>query len=326
MFTLVKTTKIFIVAPANFATGGPELLHQLAYNLKSNGYIVFMYYTPNNIEKPVHENYKEYNIDFVRNLDDNKENILIVPETRVNMLLDYKNIQKIVWWLSVDNYFLYRPKPFGIINRMILNKFNSQKYIGFDSFLKSIDYHLVQSEYAEKTLQKQGIKNISYLSDFLHHSFLSNKVNINKKENIVAFNPKKGIKFTNLLIKNASHINFVPIENMTRMEVVELLKKAKVYIDFGFHPGKDRIPREATVLKACIITNKKGSAKYFKDVPILDEYKFDETNRNIELIIRKIDDCFTNYKRNIDKFDNYYNEIYKQEEVFYSEVEKLFTK
>lgn len=29
------------------------------------------------------------------------------------------------------------------------------------------------------------------------------------------------------------------------------MRKAKVYIDFGFHPGKDRIPREAVMCGAC---------------------------------------------------------------------------
>ena len=40
-------------------------------------------------------------------------------------------------------------------------------------------------------------------------------------------------------------------------------------MDFGFHPGQDRLPREAALLKNCIITNREGSAAFYKDVPIL---------------------------------------------------------
>ena len=321
---ITKESIIYIVAPANFATGGPELLHQLAHRLNQLSFKVFMFYTPHNIKNPIHDNYKEYNIAFIRSIKDDKNNILIVPETRVNILLEYKNIQKVVWWLSVDNYFLSRPKPYGFINRIMLNKFNSQRYIGFSSFLQLVDCHLVQSEYAEKMLLSKNINNIKYLSDFLHKTFISNIVDINNKENIVVYNPKKGIKFTQKIIKSSQNIRFIPIENMSREDVVNLLKKAKVYIDFGFHPGKDRIPREAAILKACIITNKKGSAKYYKDVPIKDDYKFDESNKNIKFILDKITDCFVNYDINIKQFQNYYDEIVLQEDNFNNEIKHIF--
>jgi len=63
---------------------------------------------------------------------------------------------------------------------------------------------------------------------------------------------------------------------MPREEVIKLLQKAKVYIDFDYHPRKDRLPREAAILGCCVITRKRGSAKFFEDVPIPDEYKFED--------------------------------------------------
>ena len=42
---ICNTTKIYIACPANVATGGPELLHQLGYNLiKDLNIKAFMYY------------------------------------------------------------------------------------------------------------------------------------------------------------------------------------------------------------------------------------------------------------------------------------------
>jgi hypothetical protein len=32
---------------------------------------------------------------------------------------------------------------------------------------------------------------------------------------------------------------------MTLQEIAGWMKKAKVYIDFGFHPGREKMPREA---------------------------------------------------------------------------------
>ena len=82
-------TSFYIVAPANIATGGPELLHQLAYKLKSEGKDVTMYYWPSNHPEPVHENYLQYGLKFVTKIDDDSNNILIVPETRIHFLESY---------------------------------------------------------------------------------------------------------------------------------------------------------------------------------------------------------------------------------------------
>ena len=49
---------------------------------------------------------------------------------------------------------------------------------------------------------------------------------------------------------------------MTPEQVVDLMSESKVYIDFGNHPGKDRIPREAVINGCCVITGVRGSARF----------------------------------------------------------------
>jgi hypothetical protein len=138
------------------------------------------------------------------------------------------------------------------------------------------------------------------------------------------FNPKKGIEFTKTIINNAKYIKFVPIENMSMAKVAKLLSTAKVYIDFGNHPGKDRIPREAAISGCCVIVGKNGSAKYFEDVPIGDEFKFDAKNRNIPLIIDKIMRCLNNYEDESKKFEDY-REIIKNEQIkFKNDIKTIF--
>lgn len=317
-------SKIFIAAPANFATGGPELLHQLAFKLKEKGRDVSMFYLPSDHPDPVHENYRKYGIDFVRKIYDEKDNILIVPETKTQTLTEYAKIRKIIWWLSVDNYFFSLPGLKGKLNRVILNTLGLQNYFFFNKQIKSADYHLVQSEYAKVFLNKKRVDNIGYLSDYLHDYFFNMETSPTLKENLVAYNPKKGINFTKKLMSYSPDIEFVAIENMSRDEVAKLLQRAKVYIDFGFHPGKDRIPREAACLRCCVITNRRGSAYFKKDVDIDDEFKFEETDSNLDLISRKIRDCFTNYSENIGKFDHYRQEIRCQEVKFDEQVRDLF--
>jgi hypothetical protein len=319
-----ESTKFYIAAPANYATGGPELLHQLAYKMKANGKNVAMFYYPVNHPSPVHENYQEYEINFVREIEDNEDNVFIVPETQTQLLENYIKTKKGVWWLSVDNYYLSMPGIKGKVNRFLLKKLGSQNYLFFNKKLKKVDFHLAQSEYAYELLRLIGITNTYFLTDYLHQSFLNVNTDLSKKQNIVAYNPKKGIKFTKKLIQYAPDIVFVPIENMTREQVVQLLQIAKVYIDFGFHPGKDRIPREAACLRCCVITNLKGAAAYFKDIPIPSDFKFDETINNLSKISAKIHDCFTLYDQNLSKFDDYRFHIANQEKYFESEVLDVF--
>ncbi|MGB9794571.1 hypothetical protein [Caldisericum exile] len=81
-----------------------------------------------------------------------------------------------------------------------------------------------------------------------------------------------------------------------KTEVIETLQRVKVYVDFGNHSGKNRLPREAIILGCCLITGKRESTAFFEDVPIHDEYKFEDIEENIFKIIEKIRDCFENFK------------------------------
>lgn len=226
--------------------------------------------------------------------------------------------------MSVDNYFHSLGGLKGKINRFILYRLNSQNYFFFNRQLKYAAFHLAQSEYARVFLNKNGVNNVGVLGDYLHESFLNVQVDEKLKQDIVAYNPKKGYNFTKKLINKSPNIKYVPIENMSREDVVELLKKAKVYIDFGFHPGKDRIPREAAYLKCCVISNKRGSANFSKDVPIGEDFKFEESIHNLNLIIQKIEDCFNNYTENLANFDFYRRDIKNQEYDFDEQIRKFF--
>lgn len=322
-----ENTKIYIACPANIATGGPELLHQLCFHLIHNLNIkAYMYYIPNNLDNPIHDEYRNYKVPFVRTVEDNIDNIFIVPESDkyIQLQNNYVQIQKVIWWLSIDNYY----NSFSGIRKKI-NKFLTKRgYVNhyfFDKSLNNNYIHLVQSYYAYKHLSDKNIVNIKYLSDYLNKDFLDIHTDVSKKENIVVYNPKKGIKFTSKIIERSNNkITFVPIENMSRSEVIDLLQKAKVYIDFGFHPGKDRIPREAAILKCCVITGTRGSAKYNEDVPIDEKYKFHDSKNEIDDIIETIEDCLDNYAINIINFENYIEKIKKEYSKFIEDLNIVF--
>jgi len=94
------------------------------------------------------------------------------------------------------------------------------------------------------------------------------------------------------------------IRKMKRIEIIGNLKKAKLYIDFGFHTGKDRIPREAVMSGTSIITGYKGSAAFFEDVSIYRQYKLKKKHNNIQKIGNLVGDILKNQKHTLN-FDFY---------------------
>jgi hypothetical protein len=106
--------------------------------------------------------------------------------------------------------------------------------------------------------------------------------------------------------------------------MIKILKKSKIYIDFGNHPGKDRIPREAAILGNCVLVNKNGSASNTNDIKILKCYKFNEKKANIKKIISQIEVCFKDYNKEYKKFIPYVINIRNEKKLFIRQVKNFF--
>ena len=334
MINIKKDTVVYVMCPSYSKTGGPELLHQLVHNLRKIGIKSKMIYVDTNSDSNNYtaEDFKIYDIEygFENDIVDSEENVLIIPEIYVSKINKYKNIRTAIWWLSVDNYsknytFKKSLEMFGIKRAMklLLNGtilFHRNDY-------KKANYHLCQSYYAIDFLKKNGINKSAYLSDYINDSYLQ-IINIEKenKEDIVLYNPKKGIEFTKKIIEKANNIHFVPIQNLTTEEIKELLLKSKVYIDFGNHPGKDRFPREAAMCGCCVITGKRGAAGFFNDVPIDGEFKFDDDEKNIAFIIKEIEKCINDYDKQVSKFNNYRKFISGEKKKFKEDIINIFVR
>lgn len=322
-----KYKKVYIVSPPNYSTGGTLLLHQLAYRLIDKQINAEIVYIPN-VNNPVHENFKRFNIPFSNSIIDSDENLLIVPEVDARILKKYSNINKVIWWLSIDNF--YNPSKNSIFN-IIYSKiiyyfrnnsiFNNLIFKHYSVYNKETS-HFVQSYYASIFLHKNGVKS-SFLSDYIDEFYTDTEFSEIGRKNIVLYNPKKGHNFVKKLMEYSSNINWVPLINYSYEEMFNILGEAKVYVDFGKHPGKDRIPREAASRGCCIITGLKGSAKYNEDIDILDKYKFEDNKNNYNEIIQLIDDIFSNYETHLDDFDIYRKKIKKEKSVFFDQIDLL---
>lgn len=323
---------IYVVCPAEYKTGGTELLHQLVHILNKNGLNAYItYFDIKSDKNPVNDAFTKYvsRYKLLDEIEDNENNIIVLPEIKSNLIGKFKKARTAIWWLSVDNYLKtysakYAYKLIGFKGVLWYVKNLHWRY-RIEKINKLVKYNLVQSYYAKDFLEKNKFDNIMYLSDYIGDIYLEQQYSLDKnRNNVVLYNPKKGMEFTKKLIEHSPQLKWVPIINMTNEEVVNLLKTSKVYIDFGNHPGKDRFPREAAYCGCCVITGKSGSANYFEDVKIYDSYKYDECDSNIPLIINTINKCFEKYEECQKDFDLYREMIKSEKKQFEEDARNIF--
>ena len=332
--------KVFILC-LPIKTGGPETLHQLCGNINDNNYSeAYIVYTGKNNNIKL---YQQYNVKYATKVEENENNLLIVPETMTSELCKYKKIKKCIFWLSKENFIIPRkedhyknyknkypniPGLYFIIYLLSCIRDKRWRKYRFWSYKNDI-LHLYNCEYAHQYLLEKGVNenNTQYLCGPIAEEYFIQNVDLEKKENIVAYNPKKGLEFTKKLIEYVKskneNIEFIPIQNMNVNQIIELLKKAKIYIDFGNFPGPERMPREAVTLKCCIITGRNGASDNNIDVPIPDDYKFEDKEENLEKIYLKIKDIMENYKEYLNDFEKYRNKVKNQRDLFKVNIERI---
>lgn len=325
---------IYILCPANFATGGPEALHQLGEQLIHLGFNAQMSYVENihgNLQNPIHENYKKYRVPVADKIVNSQNNFLILPETYTCFLWnrEYNKLNKIVWWLSVTNYLIsledhfsqYRHKS----NFKIKHFFNKYPIPTIKRMRNTKKlFHLAHSYFSVDFLAKNNLKKIGQISDYMSDSFRKGDNYSALKEDLIIYNPKKNDLFLEKIKQQNPQFLWLPLENMTPKEVSENMKKAKIYIDFGYHPGKERMPRESCMMDCCLIIGKKGSAAFKEDMPIDEKYRFEFNEQIIPEISKIIEYCITNYEEASKDFKPYKKLLLNEKEVFIEDIKKVF--
>jgi hypothetical protein len=349
-----KQRKYIFTAPANHSTGGPECIHRLCHKLINDHDIdASIYYLPPGTKDPVHKNYKALNVPYVSTIEDIQNTTIVVSDFYPHMTIaqEYKYVDVWIWWLSIDffyvSYFQEKANSLLIFINRLKHKFKKiasnilpevvdhndyiadamRNPLNIDlleiSTISRASKNLAQSEYAKVFLKEKGVAS-EYLPDLSDPSFFNIIFDKKRKENIVLYNPAKGLLFTRKIISQAKDIKFIPIQNMSRVEMIEMMKIAKVYIDFGSHPGRDRMPREAAMCGCIVITSLRGSAAFNNDVHIPEKYKFYDTSHNIPAIIKCIRNSIENYENMCKEFDKYREFITTTDKIVDECIIKIF--
>ncbi len=335
----MKYSKIYVVCPYGLVTGGPDALHQLVFYLNKNSIFSNIVYSDiNDRNKPIPEPYKLYLSDYciLSDVKDEKGSAIIVPETLTHLLKQYKNLDKYIWWLSVQNdtnaSFFKKivkvfKKMFDLNSYKKLYKLNTLKNFvlhkpyNFDDNDEII--HLCASYYAYNHVENNNKKG-HLLIEPISKKFLENINDSTERKNYILYNPKKNYKFTKKIIKKNKELQFIPLTGFSQNELIELYSHSKLYIDFGNFPGAERIPKEAVLNGTAIITGKNGASAFYDDVPIPDEYKFDSITKNVDEISKKINYVLENFFDIKKDFNKYRETVLSLEDKFEKKLIEYF--
>lgn len=313
---------IYVACPANVVTGGPTLSHQMCYELNRLGCEAGMFYYGQDkqievwrdIESSPYAKYQLSCADSIAEIDATG-NVVIIPEMAVPLREHFSFAKVCIWWMSVDGYLV------SVMNGVDM----LQKDV---AFFKSKDVlHFVQSRYAYDfvvgDLQIPECQ-VMYLTDYIDEMYLDGCGLISEgRKDVVYYNYTKCGQELPVIMENHPEIEWIPIRGMSMNQVRDAFHYGKVYIDFGMHPGKDRMPREAASCGLCIITNYKGSAGNAEDVPIDERYKFSDPIIQMDEIADRIRDCFLNYDERIGDFRAYRDWIRDEKRRFCEEAKNV---
>ena len=300
--------KIYIACLKKLTTGGIELLHQLCHELDNYEDIDAYIWFEDGKDAYIPDCYKEYKNRFVVDGNPDKDIVLIFPEVWVSKTFypKYAEHQKVIFFMSVDYYVANIPKNL---------------YLKFpkDTIFMS------QSWFAYWYLQGKHIESI-YVTDYLNDEYMTADLSKPRVRQIL-YNPKKGLEVTKRIMAELPNEKFIPIQNMSVAQVKSLMEESMLYIDFGNHPGKDRIPREAAMCGCCVITNREGSAAYYEDVSIPEPYRnyvvLSDYVNFFAFVADRIRYVLNNYDLCVNDFDVYQENIRREKTQFKEGVRKL---
>ena len=250
---------------------------------------------------PCQKRYEEYETEHAKTVDeiDLECNTVVIPEGLTLALECFHNAKIVLWWMSVDNYYVCTGGA------------------DLDELKCRAMLHLVQSHYANVFCEEHFDRDkIMYLSDYINSAHGTFILPAAYRRDIVLYNPAKGYETLQLVKEYVDWLEWIPLSGLDLEQTIFMMQCAKLYVDFGNHPGKDRIPREAAANGCCVITNRKGSAAYQEDVPIPEKYKYAEPEKQLPEIDVQIRSIMKDYSYHIKDFEPYRDWIAKEKDKF----------
>jgi len=257
-------------------TGGPEAIHQAAQIMNEQGLPTDIAYYGGDSqlnfdggqvlvrppsENPCTDAYAKYEPVPCARFLLRRHHLVVLPEPLAVQAPLFSRASVAVWWLSVDNGLLG-------VEAGIRRAFFADRSI----------IHLTQSAYAADFLRRNGVTASFPLSDYTDPAFTSWAPSGPNAERAVAYNPVKGADVSAAFFAAHPDVRPLPLQGMTKAEMVATLRETMIYVDFGNFPGKDRMPREAAASGAVVFIRALGAGRFQEDFPVPDFFRFDEAD------------------------------------------------
>lgn len=259
--------RVVLLCP-HVVTGGPEAIHQLSDAILGFGGEVLVAYYGNQVGlsventvincafsgNPTPQPYRDYRAMVAARIPLTERSLVLYPESVLGWASASRPFNVGIWWVSVDNAIVKAPQL----------AYESHR----NAFLSRTDLiHYFQSEYAHDFLNKGGARRVYPLADYINQRFLNTQKSSARDQAITYF-PRKGGALASVFFDSHPDLIRLPIENMPADAVQDTLRKSQIYIDFGHHPGKDRVPREAALSGNIVFLHERGAAAFHLDHPL----------------------------------------------------------
>ncbi|WP_246326980.1 hypothetical protein [Burkholderia guangdongensis] len=311
-------------------TAGPEALHQLVAELNRLGQAAAIVYSPFDRKFDTPEPYRKYAAP-VEPYADEPGTLIVFPEIMPTDALRVKHADAAIWWMSLNNYTCVRyGNPLRDRFRYFKAWVKGKRPLGGVGALRHLK-HFAQSHHAQAYLEARGFEvlpltdSIPVYTDPAYLAALPQRLAHAEHGDVILYNPSKGRAITERLIRAYPQWQFKPLRGLNREQLADAFCAAKVYIDFGHHPGRDRLPREAAVHGCCVVTARHGSAGNPVDVPIPAKYKLEpKTSRFVDQFGQIIGAIFGDFAGSSAEFEPYRRMIHAEAGVFEAQIRDAF--
>lgn len=327
MIKITPNSKLFIWGSTpEVKTGGAEVIQLLASTLKKLNVNcgVFNWAMPMYEQNEYFKQYYDINCWTWEDIEDDENTIIFLPETMIEIsenlkwfIENFKHAQFMIWWLAVTNATM---EETFLSTRRIVSRLKH---------IENRSLNVCESEVTMNDLKHFGLNNALRLSHGVHESYY-NLPTFGQKQDSVMYSGLKPViseYVEQKLIPIMPDVHFEKIEwsddYKTKEDMCKMFDRNKVYIDFSEFPGREMLPREASVRNCVLLIANRGCSTSFEDYPIPEEYKVDMYG-DPEPIADKIRFLLNNYNTEIEKFKFFKNKCLGEPLRWMSNIQTVF--
>lgn len=337
----VAPGKVFVMYPKGVTSGGPLALHQLVDEIRRQGGEAFLTPWAGTEQRNRAPQFDAYDAPEAP-VEDESQNLVIFPEFSLRDSLNLSNAQTAIWWLSIGNSVPARlPKLISKIIREVIREGPTVAGNTLNLVCKEVlalrriwskasprSIHFCQSSYALRLigglLRKPALLLGDYTESGIGAPLWKPDCQIRSTAR-VSYNPAKVEAWRiSRLKRRLPGVEWLPLQRLTSDEIVSTLKTSSLYLDLGYFPGKDRLPRESIMAGTPVVIALRGSGRNKHDFPLPRSAKvrlgfgwLGRTKRALELILSDRDGALRSQ-------ENFRQTVLEERDLFSKQVNTLF--